>query len=258
MNTRTLATLFVIALSVGCAHTAPTLSSDAAAVLAMRDEAHGALIYVGDVTPVGSTTAAYRYERRRVLSDGGTMTTHVTRDVATGNAVVVQQALAAADGALLRFSEVHAQTGTAASVVVDTTVATPVLRYRVTVGEVTTESTEAVTAPVVVGPTLFAAALAARPALERGEVVTVQFVVVAAATSYAFELRGRTTARGFQLEMTARDIFVRLVVAPVVVDFVDTDTGVQVAHYRGRIPPQYQGQSCDGDVAYRAVAPSFE
>jgi len=243
------------ALLTGCVHAPSSLSAEARAVLSRPDEQHGALVYVGDVVPDGDTAAAFRYERRVATNGTDVVATHVTRAAATDEALVVQQARTTAAGQLERFDEVHAQTATAATVVVEGSGAGRVLRYTVTRDGVTAATSEPVTGPVVVGPTLFAFALAKRPVLEAGGTVPLQFVVVAAGRSYDFELRGTKTARGFRAVMTARDLLIGLFVAPVTVDVIDTDRGVQVERYHGRIPPLCHGGPCDGEVRYRFVEP---
>lgn len=222
-------------------------------MLALPPDAHGAVVYCGDVTAEGDSAVSYRYERRRRRGAEGATTTHITHSAASGDVVVLQQAHTASDGTLLSYTEVHAQTATAARVDVDP--ATNTVRYVVTHDGADAVTTEPIVAPLVTGPTLFAFAVAHRSRLARGEAIDLQFVVASAGQSYRFALTGGETGRGFRAVMRASDLLVALLVAPAEVEFVDDDAGLHVAQYRGRIPPLCAGRPCDGEVSYRAAMP---
>lgn len=253
--------VLVVAVSLGaCAGTRPRpLAAGARAQLdaiERRPASTGEQIYEGRVFGLdGRTNPLFAYERR-VRQEGDLVTsTHVTYDT-SGAVVVVQRASHSPTYELHRADLLHGQSGVSASVVIADGTAT----YTLEDGMRTTTSREAVTEPVVAGPTMFGFILAHWDALTRGTAVPIRFAVLERGESLAFVLarvdgpQGRTIIR-----MTPSSPLVRLAVSPTYFQF-DTRSR-QILEYTGRVPPfERRGDTLstlDARVTYQFVASTF-
>ncbi|MCP3063608.1 hypothetical protein LXT21_33015 [Myxococcus sp. K38C18041901] len=213
--------LFALFGVVGCGHASITPLQ--AARLATPAASHGELIYIGTVTPEGSTIPAFRYERRVLeRANGERVSTHIT--FADDTPVVLQQATQDEGGRLIAFEEVHGQRGEA---------------HHFAGGE-------RGDANIVVGPTLFGFARTHLRELRAGQAVPLVFWD--RGSEYAFEL----TLTGDTVQMRATSFFVALAVSPI--EF-RLGPGEQVVAYRGRVPPLRDGRATDADVTYVHLAP---
>lgn len=225
-------------LFTGCA-TAPDLQIDEG----------GAAIYEGAVhTPDGSQVFEYTRTSRR---DGDRLvSTHRSREVAGGREVTLQSATHTRAYALERSVEHHDQLGVRSEVVV---VGDRIDMTTVRDGRVRTTRRK-LSAPPVVGPTLFGFVLNRWDALARGESVAIRFVVPERRRTYAFDLRmaapdGETTT----VVMEAKSPFVRASVPAMRMVF-DSETR-EILRYEGRIPPRLNGRPVDARVEYTMHAP---
>ncbi|WP_164013081.1 hypothetical protein [Pyxidicoccus trucidator] len=217
-----LVSLFFFACgAVGCGHV--PLSSAQASRLTTPAANHGELVYVGTVTPEGSTAPAFRYERRVIeRANGERVSTHIT--FAGETTVVLQQATQDVDGRLIAFDEVHGQRGEAHSF----------------------DGGEAREADLVVGPTLFRFVRTHLPELRAGRAVPLTFWD--RGSTYGFEL----TLNGDTVRMRATSFFVGLAIAPMELHLGPDD---QIIAYHGRVPPMHDGRATDADVTYVYLTP---
>nr|QKW94291.1 hypothetical protein [Myxococcus xanthus] len=215
------ALFFVVCGAVGCGHV--PLTPEQTSRLAAPVASHGELIYVGTVTPEGSTAPVFRYERRVVeRPNGERVSTHIT--FADNTPVVLQQATQAGDGRLIAFDEVHGQRGEAHHF----------------------DGGERRGADLVVGPTLFQFVRTHLRELRAGQAVPLEFWD--RGRTYGFEL----TLHGDTVRMRATRFFVALAIAPMALRLGPDD---QVVAFRGRVPPLHEGDATDAEVTYVHLAP---
>lgn len=221
-----------------------------------RPATSGDRIYEGRVYALdGRPQPLFRYERRVRTSEGGTTSTHVTRDPA-GAVVVVQSAVHSPTYDLRRADMVHRQTGTTASVVV----ARGEAIFTLDDGTHATRSRERLHDPLVAGPTMFGYIVAHWDELTRGVTLPIRFAVLERGESLGFTLdavdapQGRTIIR-----MKPTSVIVRLVVAPTCFQFDSASR--RIVEYTGRVPPLERVKdrlvTLDARVAYSFVAPAF-
>lgn len=230
----TLGLLFV----TGCA-TAPNL----------RIDEGGAAIYEGAVhTQDGARVFEYTRTSRR---DGDRLvSTHRSREVTGGREVTRQSATHTPTYALERSVEHHEQLGVRSEVVVE---GDRIDMTTVRDGRVRT-TRRRLSAPPVVGPTLFGFVLSHWEALARGESIAIRFVVPERRRTYAFDLRmpasdGETTT----VVMEARRPLVRAAVPTMRIVFDSAKR--EILRYEGRIPPRLNGRPVDARVEYTMHAP---
>jgi len=218
----------------------------------------GEQIYEGRVYALdGRPAPLYRYERRIYRHADTVVSTHLTYDPA-GHVVVMQSAGHTPQYEVHRADMVHAQSGVAAALTVAAGRAVFTLDDH---GNVST-ATEAVSDPIVTGPTMFGYILAHWDRLVAGDALRIRFAVLERTETIGFVLDrvqskspGRTTIR-----MKASNPLVRLAIAPTYFEF-DTPTR-RILEYTGRVPPfevaNHRLQTLDARVAYRFVAPEFQ
>lgn len=230
-----------LGLSACAAATPPVLDADAAARLAhvrLAPEDAGARIYRGTVfAPEASPGASplFRYERRvRATAAGAIRASHITRDP-HGVVLIEEAAEVSSNYTLRRFDMANRQTGASGSAVVSTDDRSVVFTLRQG-GKEKTDS-EAITDPLVTGPSLHGFVLRQWDTLAAGATVQVQMLVLADMRSYGFEIRrASVTADGHTtFSITPSSWFVRLAVAPLVVTFATNSR--HVVRYAGRVPP---------------------
>lgn len=213
------------------------MSADARARLDSMPETAGELIYTGQVVPNGATNSQFQYERRVAVGPDTQTSTHLTYTSDAPELVVAQQAEHSADYSLIRFEELHAQTGVVSSVrVLDE----GELEFAVTRDGETERTREDMSDPVVVGPTLFGFVLTHWDALLRGEEIPVRFAVTDKAQTYGFILRlSSATPATTIIEFAASSMFVRMAIDAMSIVF-DTETRTP-RRYIGRVPPRLEG-----------------
>ena len=225
-------------LATGCA-SSPNLHIDA----------RGTTIYDGAVhSPDGVQVFEYTRTSR---SEGDLMvSTHRSREVDGGREVTLQSATHTPAYALERSVEHHDQLGVQSEVVVhgDRIAMTTVRNGRVRTAR------RKLSAPPVVGPTLFGFVLRHWDELARGKTVPIRFVVPERRRTYAFDLhmseRGADTTT---VVMQAKSAFVRASVPTMRMVF--DSASKQIRRYEGRIPPRLNGKPVDAQVDYTMHAP---
>lgn len=213
---------------LGCRPAPGQLPPPAAAALAQPD-LEGEAVYRGRVQVRGPDPEPARFGYVRYVEDG--VSVHLTRD-ADGQPVVLHRA--EHDGiALRRLDEVHGQRGLAGTLTVD---ADHTAVFDVTVDGRRRQRVERGHDPVVVGPTLFAFALAHREALLAGERVPFRFAALADLRTYRFALElDRAEGDLLVFGMRARSAIVRLAVPDMALTF-DART-LAPARFEGLVPP---------------------
>ncbi|MCA9491368.1 MAG: hypothetical protein KC621_15660 [Myxococcales bacterium] len=244
-------------MGLACHH-APPPSLAAEGVLrevVARSETND-LVYLGTVRPRGeSGPPLFQYERR-VTEQGDHMRSFHVTFAPDGAPVLSHEAEHSSTYELLRFEEIHGQTGGVGQVEVarDGTAT-----YTTMVDGRTRTRIERPGDPLQAGPTLFGYLLEHREALEGGAVQHIRFVVVSRRRSYRFALRridgplGTTT-----FEMVPTDPIVALGVPRGLIVF---DEDGDVVRYEGLVPPlQDVGghlKRLDATVTYDQVSDTY-
>ena len=228
-------TLFAL---TGCA-TAPNLDIDA----------RGTAIYDGAVHTADGRRA-FEYTRSSRQDGDQRVSVHRSRDAESGREVTLQSATHTEAYALARAVEHHHQLGIRSEVVVD---GDRIAMTTVRNGRIRT-TRRSLSAPAVVGPTLFGFVLDHWDELERGNSVRIRFVVPERRRTYAFDLRlteqnDETTT----ISMRARSALVRGAVPTMHMVFATASR--EVLRYEGRIPPRLNGKPVDAQVEYTMHAP---
>lgn len=223
------------------------LTAEARARLAEMSQTSGHLVYIGQVSPEDQVNARFRYERRVKTEPGALQrSTHITFASQGDEAILAQSAVSSSTYELLEYEEIHAQTGVVSSVRV---LSGGELRFVVHRNGKAEESTENISEPAVVGPTLFGFVLAHWDGLLAGEELPVRFVVAGEAQTYGFRLRlSNSTPETTAIEMRASSFLVRMAIAPMFIVF-DTTTRAPL-RYAGRVPPLLEGSEFNARVEY--------
>jgi len=215
------------------------------------DQVYEGRVYALDARP----DPLFRYERRVQRAGDGWKSTHLSFDPA-GAAVVLQSATHS-NGYEFRQGElIHGQTGATASA----EIAGGEIIFTLTDAGKTTIAREAMTAPVIAGPTTFGYILAHWDELEAGATLPVRFAVLERAETIGFDLEkvesvlGQTTIR-----MRPSYLAMRMLLAPT---FFHFDTASRrILEYTGRVPPlelvNERLRTLDARVAYRFIAADF-
>lgn len=246
----------------------------------------GASVYDGRVFAPGAPRGSplFEYERRVQTSpEAGSpvaappfacgvacelTSTHITRDP-DGRTIIVEQASSDRDYSVHAYAIVNRQSGFSgiASISADG----QRIDYRLERSGRTTTRSEPVSAPVVTGPTLFGFVLRHREALQRGEALKVQMLLLVEKRSYGFEIRrvesDPSTDSGLtdsgstaSFSLTPTHWFVRLFVSPMKLT-VD-QAGARIVQYEGRVPPKFvsdgRARDLDAVVDYRMEASAFQ
>lgn len=238
----------------GCHAESVSSPPEAERQLAAPSGALGELIYRGEVVPQGRETVDFVYERWVAHDDADWTSAHLTRAAGSEELLVEQQALHSSSYALLRFREVHRQTGTVSSVLVHDDGR---VDYETTRRGRVKRRTEAPGAPVVVGPTLFGFVRQHWEALDRGEAVPLRFAAADRARSYGFTLRrSEVSPTTTTIEMIADQALVRWGLGPMFMVF-DTQQRT-IVRYVGRVPPRLDDRRATGArVDYEQVATAY-
>ncbi len=219
----------------------------------------GSRVYQGRVfAPKGNGGPLFTYERRVTLTDGGLEAAHLTRDAASGTAVILESARLSPSYALQRFESINRQQGFHGEVVASTDGRT--LTYRVQRGSVVSQATERVSDPVVAGPSLHGFILQHWDTLQTGRALPVRMIVMTRQQSLRMRIRKLSQADGRSaFSITPTNWLLRLALAPLTVTFDDTTR--QVVRYDGRVPPlrieDGRAQAFDARVEYDAHALSY-
>lgn len=226
--------LAVVLSLVACSST-HQLPVQAAAELhraAHPEDDRGESIYEGSVRRRnGQGPALYRYERRVHDLEDGLRSSHVTYGI-HGDPILLHQADHDVTYALIRFRELHAQTGLVGEVAVDPD---GTATFRTTVDGRTRTRVEPPGEPLHAGPTVFGHVLSRWETLIAGESEVIRFVVLQRGRSFRFRLRhvdGRSGVQTF--EMVPTDPLVRLGVPRIEMTF---DEGRRIVRYSGPVPP---------------------
>ena len=219
----------------------------------------GERIYRGEVQaldqmPVGRL---FFYERRVAVATGGLAASHITSQP-DGAVVIEERAQVDPNYGLRHFEAVNTQAGHRGTVQVSADGRR--LDYRLVDQGVVRTATEEVTAPVVSGPSLHGFILQHWPALVRGQVVPVRFIVLAELRTYGFDIALASQTDGLtRFTVTPSSWWVRLAVAPLIVSFDD-----RLRHpvrYEGRVPPMVlrngRLQPLDARVDYAMEGPAY-
>jgi hypothetical protein len=230
-------TLIAAAAFATLAHTAPApLDAAGSAQLEafqQHPETAGAVIYRGSVVPLGATTPLYRYERRVTTTPEGLAAAHITRELG-GHVLIAEQARFTPDYALRRFDASNRQLGYSGSVLVSADGRH--LEYRLSRNGKLSTASEAVSDPVVSGPSLHGFIVQHWDALAAGQRVPVRMIVLTEKQTYGFVIRRSAhDAQHTAFTLTPSSALVRMLVAPLTVSF-DT-TSRNVIRYEGRVPP---------------------
>lgn len=252
--------LATLLLATPAAH-ADLAADDLARLAAHQREpqALGELVCTGQVYALGSAGAPplFRYERRVLPQAGGLLASHVTADPG-GQVLIVEQALVDGGYGLQHFEMLNRQSGQRGSVQVSD--GGRRLDYRLHGPGGTRSATEAVTEPVVSGPSLHGFVHARWAELVQGQVLRVRFVVPAELRSYAFDIALAAEREGLtSFSVTPARWWVRLALAPLSVHFV---TGTrQLVRYEGRVPPavlrEGRWRALDARVDYTLALPQY-
>jgi hypothetical protein len=259
-----LAAAAVVAVAAATTADAPATTLDAAgaahlAALQAAPHTAGERIYRGSVVALRSPAAPalFSYERRVMSSAEGLASVHITQDP-SGKVIVAEQARVGPDFSLRRFDAVNAQLGYSGSVVVSPDGRH--LEFRLNQGGKLSTASEDVLDPVVSGPSLHGFILRHWDVLASGEPVPVRMIVLAARTTYGFDIRravqdaGRTT-----FSITPSSGLVRLAVAPLSVTFDSTTRNL--LRYEGRVPPMQEIagklEALDARVDYQMDAATY-
>jgi hypothetical protein len=223
------------------------------AELRRASDSPGELVYEGAVAHRDAEAPPlFRYERR-VEGDG--RSSHLTF-AADGDLVLLHQAVHSPRYELLRFREVHAQTGLAGQVDVH---ADGSATFRTTVGGRTRSRVEAPRDPLQVGPTLFGYVLEHWDSLLSGNPLPLRFVVLDRRRSFRFELERVDGPPGTTcFEMSPTHPLVALVVPRAELVF---DEDRSILRYSGLVPPREEVggrlERLDATVTYEHVADRY-
>lgn len=249
--------LFATLTLMACAHQPQPLAAPSQTKL--NAAPLGEKIYLGQVSPQGSSAPTFEYERYVADHEGAMSATHVTRRAHDKEVLVWQQAQHRADYTLLAFEQVHAQTGVVCGVRVLEDGALAFYR-----GEGEAPPARSVeryddALDVVVGPTLFGYVLMRwREAVAQGG-ITFRFASPERLTSYEFSLRCEPERAGeVACLMEATSMFVRWAVGPISITFNSASAPVRrVLRYQGPVPPRGEALSeLKATVRYIEQAPS--
>jgi hypothetical protein len=252
-----LAALFLSA-SGACAQISPTAFAELEK-LRLAPESAGVLIYRGETFAqrLPSGPALYRYERRVVSAVDGLTASHLTRDP-TGRLILAESSSMSQQYRLQRFEVLNQQQGFSGLVVVshDGRHLTYELNDN---GNVSTTS-EAVSEPVVSGPSLFGFILAHWDSLQAGATIPVRMIVIQEKTTYGFDLKfERLVDRQASFTITPSSFLIRLAVAPLRVVF-DASTRHPI-RYEGRVPPMENVagklKALDARVDYTPISSAY-
>jgi len=245
------------------ARPAPPLDSAATMrldVLQATPDAAGHRVYRGGVFAqrAGAAQALFHYERRVVATADGLTASHITCDNG-GTVLIVQTATISPAYTLQRLEVANRQTGSSGSAVVSADGCH--VDYNLRRADTVKTGREAISEPLVSGPSLHGFVLRHWDVLTGGANVPVRMVVPDALKSYRFDIRlarqsedGNTT-----FSITPSNWLVRLVIAPLRVTF-DNATR-HVLRYAGRVPPMLNVdgklQTLDARVLYTDHAPRY-
>jgi len=203
--------------------------------LRLAPETAGARVYRGTVFALGSTggPALFTYERRVAVGAEGLSAAHITRDPAA-KIIIAEEARFTPTYALQRFEATNLQQGFSGAVEVSQ--GGRQLAYRLNMNGLISTATEAVSDPVVSGPTVHGFVLQHWDELLGGKTLPVRMLVLAEKTSYGFEIRHQSNAGGLSsFSISPSSMFVRMAIAPMKVSFVTASKAL--VSYEGRVPP---------------------
>lgn len=237
--TRVLCAALLVSAFTGCAAPAPTpLQGPDAAQLAtwqQTPETAGELIYQGTtyaLSPPG-TAPLYRYTRRVHATGNGATATHLTQ-TPEGELRIAEIAEFGPGYHLRHFKALNAQQGFSGSATISADGRQVVFSVQMQ-GKVRT-ATEAVTSPVVSGPTLHGFVHHHWDALAAGKVMPVRLISLQALQTYGFDIALEGVAAGTTVfRITPSNFLVRLAIDPLRVVFDSASR--QVVRYEGRVPP---------------------
>ena len=203
--------------------------------LRLAPETAGARVYRGTVFALDSTGGAplYTYERRVGVTPEGLSAAHITRDPAA-KIIIAEEARFTPSYVLQRFEAANLQQGFSGGVEVSKDGRQ--LTYRLNKNGQISTATEAVSDPVVTGPTLHGFVLQHWDELLAGKALPVRMAVLAEKTSYGFEIRYSSNTGGLSsFSISPSSMFVRMAIAPMKVSFVTASKAL--VSYEGRVPP---------------------
>jgi hypothetical protein len=216
----------------------------------------GETIYFGDVFPLGEDAPepAFVYERRVAETEGGAVSTHITRR-ASGEVALAESARHDRDYELVEYTLHTNQIGQSGSVRVDA----GEVSFRLSDGDAIEEATEHVSDPVVVGPTLVGYAMRHLDALREGETLTVRLAILDRLETVGFELSAiESDANGTTVEMAPSSVLVSLALDPIELTF---DDARKLVRLEGRVPPRIDGgeawSDLDARVEYRYASATY-
>jgi hypothetical protein len=220
----------------------------------------GTRIYHGEVfaqTP-GDPQALFHYERRVVTSADGLTAPHITYDTREG-LLIVQAAAVSPAYTLQRLDIANRQTGNSGSAIVSAD--GHYVDYTLRQGDAVQTDCEAISDPLVSGPSLHGFVLRHWDLQASGASVPVRMVVLDALRSSGFDIRQTGYADNGQttFSITPSSWLVRLAIAPLRVTFDNTTR--QVLSYEGRVPPRLEAdgklRTLDARVLCRDHAPRY-
>lgn len=229
---RGLTAVLLLAAACSSTHRLPVQATSELQRAADPEGDGGSQIYEGRVRRRdGEGPPLYRYERRVLALEDGLRSSHVTYGV-DGDPVLLHQADHDATYALVRFRELHAQTGLVGEVAVDPD---GTATFRTTVGGRTRTRVEPPGEPLHAGPTVFGHVLSHWDALVAGDLQVIRFVVLQRGRSFRFRLRHVDGPPGVHtFEMVPTDPLIRLGVPRIEMVF---DEARRIVRYAGPVPP---------------------
>jgi autotransporter translocation and assembly factor TamB len=216
-------------------------------------------IYEGRVVdPAAPAATVYTYERRVAASADGLTASHLTRDAA--GALLIDETVQMSNAyALRRFEADNRQQHYRGSATLSADGRR--LDFELTHdGKASSHASQAVSDPVVAGPSLHGFILQHWDQLVAGDAIDVRMIVMAKMTTYGFRIRahsrdGERTA----FSVTPTNWLVRIAVAPLTVAF-DSSTR-HVLRYDGRVPPlrivDGRARAFDARVDYTMKAAAY-
>lgn len=252
-------------LALSCLTTNPAGASllepgDASwALLHTTPEQAGDLIYRGATFPQkgAGPEPLFRYERRVAAVPGGWVATHLTRD-ASQTLVIAESAQVNPAQQLQSYTVQNWQLGYRGAVQVSGDGRK--LRYRLEHNGVQSTAEEAIEAPAVSGPSLFAFILAHRAELAAGQTLRVRFIAMKEKQTYGLHIRLESaTPEREAYAITAGHWLLRAFIAPMRVT-LDARSRTWL-RYEGRVPPMQntggRWTALDARVDYSPVAQTY-
>lgn len=228
----------------------PGLATASLRQVSVDESAYGARMYRGLVFPLhgGQEKPLYVYERRVQDAGDGQRSTSFTRD---GDSVaLIETALHGPGSSLREYTQHHFQTNQVGRVWVEG----HQVHFSLTDDEGERRASEALSLPVVVGPTLFSFVFEQVEALRHGGVVPFRFAVPSRLETVGFQLKCVAPCQEpMRVEMSASSGLIGLIVDPL---YITLGAG-QLSRLEGRVPTKRKVNGAwvdfDARVEYESV-----